>query len=309
MTIQTDGSTWRLSLGGIPVKILSREGVFEKEAAAAKEVYVIRAANLLTFITQAFPAPYQYLNTIYYPGDLSMPGFPQLRCRRISWKGFVDGRPVDPFGVDPTGIADGKTYEGDVELTIEYSTNPLNSGSPDPSNPLTFLEVSSQASGSFIPVPPRDAVWEGSNLPGSTEQDEANKDPNIPQSVPQPQVEWTVKWSQIPFGFWDATLMGRLRDALGKVNRDPMPIFGNAPNATILFSGWSFHQNYTWRTDRSGQPPGTLEMKFTEVNFTSVEGIAVTHQHLWRAGFGWRRLMFDGNFMFEEVGLSELFEP
>lgn len=308
MTIQVPGSEWRLNLGGIPVKLISREGVFGKDDAESKEVYVIRAANLLEFVTLSFPVPYTYLSTVYYPGDLSMPGMPQLRCRRISWKGFVDGRPVDPFGVDVEGVADGKTYEGDLEISIDYSTNPLNSGSPDPSNPLTFLEVSANASGSFINVPVKgSATWEGAITLG--EDDTEVKDIHVPQTVPSPEVEWTIKWSQIPFDFWTNSLLSRLRDNLGKVNSGTMAIFADAPEDTMLFIGWSFHQTYTWRTGLSGQPPGTLEMKFLEKNFISVEGIQVTHQHLYKPGKGWRRLLIDSAGQFAATDLNEIFSP
>ncbi len=296
MTISVPESEWRLETnGGIKYRLVERSGHFTEEDAAGQEIVIIKANRLGAFVIESLPAPFQQVGTIVYPGPRLMPGTP-LACKRISWSSNVDGKPVDPFLQD-LGAFSG-TYEGDLKLTIEYSTTPLNDNSggdgSDPTDPKTWLEISANASGEFLTTPIRgDARW------GVIGAETAEvKEAQIPHLITTSEIEWTVKWSQIPYTFMNSTLMSRLRSKLGKVNDAVMPLFYDAPAETILFLGFALSQQYTWRTGFGGQPPMTLDMKFIEKNFQSLDAegttIQVTHNDYWRPGIGWRKLYVDG---------------
>lgn len=311
MTITVPESDWRLSLSsGTKYKLLSSSGTFTDEEATATEVVIIKAQNLGDFVRHCIPGPFESLGTLVYPGNRLMPGTP-LMTKRISWQSNVDGKPVDPFLQD-TAAPDG-TYEGDLRLTIEYGTSPLNDladsgGGSDPNDPRTFLEISANASGDFISTPVKGtAKWEGVNTTFG-ESDEV-KEQGIPHVITSSEVEWTCRWSQIPHNFMNSVLMSRLRSKLGFVNNATMPMFYNAPAETILFLGYSIQQQFTWRSGLGGQPPVNIEFKFLEKNFTWVT-TQVTHNHFWRPGWGWRRLLVDGvNPTYKSTNLTNIFAP
>ena len=100
--------------------------------------------------------------------------------------------------------------------------------------------------------------------------------------------------------------MGRLREKLGKVNDAAVPVFHDAPADTILFLGFSVSTSYTWRSGKTGQAPITLSMNFLEKNFTSSGGVDVTHQYLWRPNWGWRKLKIDGDYIYAQADLTEI---
>lgn len=314
MTISVPESEWRLETnGGIKYRLVERSGTFTEEDATGQEKVIIKAERLGQFVQESLPAPFQQIGTLIYPGPRAMPGTP-LACTRISWQSHVDGKPVDPFLQD-TAATDG-TYEGDLLLTIDYSTSPLNDltgeDGSDPTDPRTWLDISANASGEFLTTPVRgDALWEVIDFLNSEET--AVKETQIPHLITATEVEWTVKWSQIPYTFMNTILMERLRSKLGKVNQAAMPLFFDAPPETILFLGYAMAQQYTWRTGLGGQPPMSLEMKFLEKNFQWVddnngEPIQVTHNHYWRPGWGWRRLLVDGtNPTYVSANLTNIF--
>ena len=133
---------------------------------------------------------------------------------------------------------------------------------------------------------------------------------NVPATVTQPEVEWSVNWKQIPFSFFNNTVLARLRSKLGTLNNGTMVTTYNSPVETVLFVGWSMSQQFTWRTGFSGQPPVALSFKFLEKNFTSPEGIQVTHNHFYRPGVGWRKLLVDGTrSVYSTSNLDQIFKP
>ncbi|MFH1743163.1 MAG: hypothetical protein ABIH23_29500 [bacterium] len=307
MSVNEDPSTWSLTtVGGIPFK--KKEGntfLFGDEGATAQEVYIIQAERLMDFILESFPAPYVLLGRVFYPRRRYCPGLPALSTMKVSAKTLADGLPIDPFGQHP-GAATG-TYCPFVEVTIDYGTAQENSEEREPSKPWTFLEISSRGSGEFLTTPPREAVWE---MNDGTTQPVSEKD--VPQTVTECLVEHTAKWSQIPYTWYYATLVPRMRGLMGKVNDAPMALFSNAPTDTILFQGFSMSQQYTWREGYTGASPVQVELSFVEKNFEGpgeVGPVRVTHQHTYRPGVGWQKIQINGQHLFIQGDLSSMFTP
>lgn len=306
-----DVSSWRLSTpGGIPFRVIDRSGSFGEEDSEATETYIIEANNLLAFVVEGFPAPYILGGTVFYPLRTPMGGFPALSVKRITWKGFVDGLPVDPFGADvdpPAG-----TYQDFLEVQVTFGTTPQNDTERNPYDPLTFLEITANASGEFLVSPVRgeagSALW---IIPPASSTLEV-REIDVGQPINQVLIEWNVRWAQIPFGWFNSTLMSRLRDAMGKVNSTAMPIFNDAPPETIMFLGFSMSNQYTWRDGNTGASPVALDMKFLEKNFEREEGAfltQVTHNHMYRPGSGWLRLEINGDKLYTEFDLNTIFSP
>lgn len=315
-----DVSDWRLSTAsGIPYRMVNRKGSFEREKASSQEEYIIRSSDLVGFVLESFPAPLGLFGTVNYPPVRRMPGTSVMQSVKISWRAHDDSKPVDPFSADSS--APDNTYGDFLKLTIDYDTDNNTGGSndsdPDPNNPFTFLEVSARTAGSFLYTPSRGSLtWVGYD----GEDDIEVKDRDIPVSISQPETEWTLRWSQIPFQFFNDTLMSRLREKIGKVNSKEMEIFFDAPKETILFLGWSVTEQFTWRTGLLGKPPFSLEMSFLEKNFKSPDGVQVTHNHFYRLSEttdpvtkpGWRKILVntsDGDKnVYESDDLNEIFE-
>jgi len=296
-------SEWRIrTAGGIPLTVLSRSGGFSREEATATEQYLIPADRLLAFAMESLPRPILFLDTLIYPRPRPLPGLPSLVTKTIKWEPFDSGLPVDPFGSDPA--ADEKTYQEFVKVTIDYATVPNNDEEDsDPDDPQTFLEVSANASGTFLAVPVRSkAVWD-------TTPPEGVKEVDIPNTVRQCEVEWSVRWPQIPYEYWTGRLVARLRDKLGKVNEGVMHLFHDAPAETVMFMSWSMRRSYTWRAGESGSSPIELDMRFLEKNFKDESGAQITHQHVYRPKTGkWEILLPDGtNKLYSKVNLDAIF--
>lgn len=324
----SDSSTWRLSTdNGIPFRLISRSGTFTEEEATAQEVYIIKGDKLVDFVNESFPAPQLFLGGLFYPTRRRMPGVPVFKTARLTWEQFTEGLPIDPFGSD-ANAPDG-TYKEEVKLTIDYSTSFENDAAPDPNNPFTFLEIEANAGGGFWTTPSRGkSKWEGVDVNGTQEPDLEIREKDIPITLSAPEVEWNIRWSQIPFGFFSGTMAAVLRQKLGKVNSTPMTLMFDAPAETVLFMGWTLRQQFTWRSGSSGQPPLQLDLKFHEKNFLGSDGVQVTHNHIFRptgtpagTGFstlnptyaGWRRVLIETangyEHLYESTNLNSIFTP
>ena len=323
-----DVANWRLrSSAGLPYRVIKGgEGQVSYEDANIREVYLIQASDLFAWMTDAFPEPFVYAGTLQYPQQPVLPGLGTLVPKRLTFKSFEPTLPTDPFGADgdaPTG-----TYSEFMELTVDYGSAAENQEQQDPSNPFTFLQVSSNASGVFLNSPmEKGAEWV---LPAWAEEENTAPDPitgedvttgestevtekSIPHVVTESSVEWNVSWPNIPFIFWDETLVTRMRDKLGKVNDDVLPLFQNAPAETILFMSYSMSTSWTWRENRTGQSPIQLSMKFVEKNFKGPGGqgneVDVAHQHLYRPNYGYRKLKINDDFMYRITDLNKIWSP
>lgn len=309
MSVNQPSSEWHLqTVGGIPVKMVSRTISFGEEDASAVEVVIIRANRLAAFVAESFPVPYMSLGSLIYPRRRYFPGLPSLIARQIRCEGLVDGVPIDPFDSDltaPTG-----TYQKNVRVTLEYSTSSSNSVAANQNNPRTFLEVSSNTGGEFLTSPVRgSAVW---YTPGYPNEEVKEVDALAVQM--QPETEWSVRWSQIPHDYFSGVLLGRMRAALGTVNSAAMALCYDAPAETVLFLGYAMQQQYTWRTGYSGRPPVQLEMRFLEKNLRAYDWRSatitqVTHNHIYRPGLGYERVLIDGQPLYQQANLNLIFLP
>jgi hypothetical protein len=226
----------------------------------------------------------------------------------VGFKALTDGRPIDPFGNDREA-ADG-TYEQFLELDIDYESSSVSDDDPDQDDPTTFLEISSTASINFLAdtIGSNGALW----VPSGTDEDSA-VDISVPSTVIETAMEWSFRWPQVPYEYFSDTLIARMRDALGKVNNAPNTLFHNAPAETILFLGYSISQTASWqRKDGVKVPPLNLDLKFLEKNFKATDSltgteIQVTHNHIYRPGFGWRRLLVNDSPLFGQTDMNAIF--
>jgi hypothetical protein len=89
-----------------------------------------------------------------------------------------------------------------------------------------------------------------------------------------------------------------------------MSLFHNAPKWTILFLGYSYAQQYTWRAGFSAAPFIALDMTFQEKNF-KYDDVQVTHNHLWSRVHNTYLLLYvdqeDDKLSYEEHDLSAVF--
>jgi hypothetical protein len=298
-------SNWRLqTTGGIPYRY--REGMTGEvgpEDANVQMEIVLEADRLLDFIDEALPAPIENAGGIVYPNRWYLAGFNSLRLNRISWRGLVDGVPIDPFGGDSGAPTD--TYQRFLIVGLQFGTAPENDQSaPDPSNPETFLEITADAAGSFLtsPLHSGSAQWQ----PGGGAPAEDVTEP-ISHPITEVETEWNLRWSRIPFSWFRNTLFDRIRARLGKVNDLDMTLLGDAPPDTVLFVGISLRRQLTWRRGMVGSSPIQLDLKFSEKNFEAADGTQVTHQHLWRPGVGWQRLLIGGRPLYASENMNNMF--
>lgn len=304
-----DPTTWRLrSAGGIPIRLVERSGSFTSEDADAEEVYLVRASQLFSFILEVFPAPIPFGQSVLYPALRRFPGSfgPILKVKEASWESNVPGMPIDPFIADP--LAPDGTYHPIVRLTLKYGTvkdEDEDDDESDPNDPDSFLRVTGRAAGEYIHSQAPGAKWQKKSIPDldqpqsdefgnpiNPDEKEQGQAPNVPATILVPETEWTVTWSRIPLTVFRNQIVSRLRSRLGKVNSEVMPLLHGAKKETILFAGYDFDEQYTWRTDT--QPPVRLSLKFLEKRVESPIGVIGGHNHFYRPGKGWERLLVNG---------------
>ena len=324
-----DPSLWRMrTSGGLAVKYLGIEGSFAPEKAQVTVKYLIRSSDVVSFMLEMFPNPIR-IGEIEVPQSTPLPGLPGLIANNVTFKQFDDGKPADPFGFDPSAPAG--TYYPVIQVSVDYG-QPKASQDPKADDPKTFLEISGHATGDYLTTTVPKGKWvpktknpeslPETNVPNEgdipfeelrlqkpgVEKKVAVKDPTIPIIIPVPQTEWTVKWSQIPFDYFQNVLIYRLRWGMGMVNSAAMPVLFAALPETILFAGYSYQQSYTWRDGKIGTPPVSVEMKFLEKRILW-GGVLRTHNDFWRAGTGWETLTLDGTRkVFESRDLNGLFQ-
>lgn len=315
-SVYEDPTSWRLQTGGagVPYRIVSMSGEFDPENAGVQMEALVPANKLVQFATEMFP---QVIETAESALGLSPPIYPSygkiygtnMYAQKVSWRGHVDGKPVDPFGIDPGAPAD--TYQKVCQVTIDFRTMNDQEQS-DPSNPETFLEVSCTGGGRFQSMGATAAKWmkdENTALtldPAGESTDAVG--PDTPISMVVPTTDWDLSWPRVPYTYWTNFLIAKIRAALGRVNSAAMPIFANAPRGTILFSGYSLKKNYSWRSGVSYQSPFNLNLKFQELRVVDAGGTVRGHNDMWRPGYGWRFLKHkDGSPLYSYHNLSAIF--
>lgn len=309
-----DPTQWRLSTqNGIKFKTKSMDGEFGFDAASVDFNVLVRSDQLVDFILEVFPPPL-IVGNIEIPQTTTLPGLPGLGIQKLTFKSFDDNLPIDPFGGDPNPPP--KTYFPVVELVITYGSTKTGQ---DPNDPFTWLEITSTATGEFLYSSVAKAKWApetNSTLADGDDEDpnnnatdpntdelsggesndtirgplEPTKNPTIPFTVTVPQTEWTLKWPRIPYEYFRDVLIHRLRAVMGRVNDARFPLLFNAAPETLLFAGWQYNQINTWRDGFTNIPPVSIAMKIVEKRI-SYNGIIIGHNHNWRPGKGWQRLL------------------
>lgn len=325
-----DPSTWRLSTtGGIPYRLVNRSGSYTDRDASASETYLIRASDLDSFVNEVFPAPSVLSGAVVYKKYRRMPGT-SLPPTEISWKGHIEGLPIDPYGADedaPTG-----TYQDILEVEINYNTGDVdskqgNEEETDPEDPRTYCKVSGRASGEFLHAMAPRGIWsegagdfvaliEESAVDGIEPDIEKNRQRAAPVPVMTivPEIEWTVTWEMIPYDAFRFGTVWFLRAMLGKLNSLPMPLLHDAPPGTILFVGFDFEEEYTWRTGGIfDTKPVTLSLKFVEKCIVDGDGEIHGHNSFWRPEKGgWSVLILNedtGKLAYDYFDLNAAFKP
>jgi len=307
MSIYADTSEWRLSTNdGIPYKLLDGypRGSYGEENATAEERYIIRASDLTAFVLESFPPMVTWEGTtLAFSSRRAMPGMDNLITRSISYEPLGQGKPCDPHDVDP-GAPD-KAYTKFVIVTIQYTTGKRAS---DANDPETFLEISAGAAGEFLMLPMRGA-W--TLHPGPNDQVQGA---NATFGQVIPEITWTVRWPQVPRAFLEM-LVTTMRPLLGHVNTAAMPLLQQAPAGTILFMGFSFREQHTWRNGLMDSPPVEIEMIFNEKHL-AIEGAVIGHNHFWREETGRFEQLFvgveagaGGRLVYPMADLNTMFPP
>jgi len=304
-----DKSEWRLtSPGGVKHRLISQSGGFQEESASWTMVVCIHGEDLVTFVEEVFPLPVFTLIGFVYERRFYPAGLPALRAVDLKVEGFTEGRPIDPFNIDLHAPED--TYEKYLRCTIQFEPGPEND-SPDPSDPSTFLDISCSSAGQFLSadVDSDRITWEDDAGDTEGHQDD---DPPTKQRVIAHEIQWTAKWSQIPYAWMVSNLMPRLRLLEGHVNSVIFASFYNAPIETVLFESWSMNNQFTWRSGHAGSSPVTVSLKFTEKNFIGLQDadwIQITQQHIWRPGKGWYKIKVNDKYTYPTANLNSLFIP
>ena len=291
----TDPTTWRQKINGIPIRVVTTSGNFAKEDAVVTRVVLIQSSRLIDFANSVLPRvdivagkPVWTAPHSFYTSDIN------LYAEDISWQPHVPGKPADPFGEDP--VASTQTYQDILEVTITYKPLP-----PDARN---FLTIQGRASMEYLHIVSPDTKYEGA----SSSAYEENRDPHLPVQLTVPVTEWTVTWHRLPRSIWNETVYPLVRSRLGKVNDTPfIPLF-SAPQDTVLFTGFNFRDQYTWRNNKANPAytslvddylPVTVEFMFKERHVTNSDEDGAT-VHGWNSVYvpsagEWRNLRIGGD--------------
>lgn len=304
-----DPSQWRLRTNfGIPYKLKTLEGSFEHEKAELNLTMLVASNQLFNLMAEMFPPPISY-------GNVTIPqyakyGTTNLGVKRVRFKSFDDNLPIDPFRLD--GNAPIGTYFPVLELDVEVSSTPF--GSKKPSDPQTFLEISADASGEFVHSPPTNAQFQpvmndpnGGQRVVNNGPPKKSRVPYVPHTVLIPQTSWSISWKRIPFENFRDVIRPRLEYLLGSVNASPFTILYSTWPETLLFVGYSYKYNFTWRDGYVDKPFIDLDLKFLEKRVLW-NGIVRGHQDVWRPGVGWDRILINGRPTYDGRDFNVMFD-
>jgi hypothetical protein len=309
MSFNPDISTWtRQTVGGIRYRLMegAPTGTITEDTATATETYIIRSIDLLPFALESFPLPTVLTqddgDTIYIRNKRRMPGFPFMASKQITFAAFLPGLPMDPFSAD-SDAADG-TYADFLKVTITYQT--AKAEEEDPNDPETFLEISCRSAGEFLQIPQRgQSRWQ-------TPTGEVVRGVNTPVTKILPDIDWSVRWPMVPREVAQ-TLVTTMRSHLGHINSEEISLLSNAPEDTILFTGFAISEETMWTTQPVG-PPLKVDLEFLERHIEE-GGTTKGHNYFYRedaaAGAGKFQLLYlpDGNLVYESSDLNEIFPP
>ena len=300
MSVNEDSRSWRLRAGAIPYKLMnpSPSGMVSEESASVEEKYIIKAANLGAFLALSFPLGIDLdEENILLTPNRRYPGSSAYVTSTVSWASLDESKPCDPFGIDPHAPAE--TYSPNIVVTITYVTGKQQE---DENDPTTLLEVSADASGEFLMHSSQGkCVW------GAVGGD-AVQGVQVPTSKFIPETQWSVRWPSINRD-WVPRIMAAMRARLGRISSADMPLLHGARKNTVLFVGYSYSDQLTWR-EGIENTPATIEMKFLEKHIKQGDDI-IGHNYFFREDAGNFQLLFlpDGSNVYAEADLNDLFPP
>lgn len=322
MTNSSEYNQWRLiSNGGIRYRFLGMTGDLNAETGEVEWRGMIRSQDFIAFALEMFP-PTALTGSLAYVVAGTLPGWPNMVARKLSFKsldGDSGGLPCDALQTDteaPPG-----TYHGFIEVNVTFGTG--NGKGGEPTDPRTFLEITSTTGGEFIYSPPAGMqIQEESNSQSTPYPDPPTapmesggffqlndpKDPIsgkttgvlipgvrkkirvpiLPTVILVPTTEWNISWKAVPADYYRNILVHRLRHLNGKVNGSPCAFLYNATPETLLFTGFEHHEVFSWKDANLLNPPINLDLKITEKRVIW-DGVCCGHNHIWVPGVGWRR--------------------
>jgi len=284
--------------------LISSEGSFTDEDITVKQVYKVPVNQLWDFASSMLPLPIVRGNT-YQLGYKSLPGSGGMPivAKSIRWEPFDPSKPVDPFNRRVS-----YAYGEFLRVEVDYSL--LKEGdkkSQDSSNTdiRTLVEIQGRASGEYLAIPiDKGGKWTEVEKDEPTEITET-----ISVNKPVPVVEWSVRWPDIPFSF-ASNLINKCLPLLGKVNSKTFSLLFNAFEDTILFLSLDYSEQKSVEISSNGTSKSviksTVEMHFLQKAFYD-GGKLVTHQHIYRKGYGWRKPVFSGGrYLYDRADLNVL---
>lgn len=309
MSNSSEYSSWRLtSAGGIKYRFLGCTGGFDLNSGEVTWKAMLRSEDFLAFALELFPSA-QLIGNLAYLSPGTLPGWPNMIAKRINFKSLdgEGGLPCDALQTD--SVAPLGTYHGFVEVDVNFSSG--TGKNPDPTDPRTFLEITSKNGGEFIYAPPGNTTLEGEyndlgdedespiapRLDPETgeflgtiykEPKEPNRNPILPTLIRVPTTDWNIRWKSIPAEYYRNVLVHRLRYLNGRVNLTSCGFLYGAPPETLLFTGFDHDEKFTWNSGYLDNPPIDLDLKITE-KYVYWKGVLCGHNHVWEPGIGWKR--------------------
>ena len=257
MRLTTNGGIRYALMNGFPILSGSQD------AMRATEKYLMRGRDVNAFMEESIPAPYVLFPYVIHPPRRRYPGTSVLITQDVTFEPHSKDLPGDPLLIDDLWYTDrtlhGETYSEFYEVTINYSTETIEStqgedGKPDETKPETFLERSMNAGGEILGLDPTHTkVDEGV---GFVE----NSDVVMRVAKVIPTIEWSMRWKYALRPNWEFIF-----ETMGKVNDDDLDIFeGTAEQETVLFMGVSGQQQYIWNGLTQIASPWSLDFKFSQ---------------------------------------------
>ncbi len=303
--IAGETASWslRTSRNQIPYKLVEQSGSFEgfEGESTAISGYLIRASDLLGFVNELFPEPLVVENQLIQRTSL-MPGTTFLFARRLRWRAFMDGLPIDPFNSHPG--APSQTYHPIIRVDVEFLAK---NEQEETTDPTTFLEITGDPNGEFLHTESSAGKWicDRTGSPGI--DSETNKSPIIPVVMQVPTVDWSLRWPRVGANYFKNTLLPQLRKTMGLVNSKVVPLLFDAERETLLFNGYRYREVYSIVGNNLGTIQRekfiTLDLKMTEKRIDDPgSGCPTTpggpqadvirgHNDFWRPNIGWQRLL------------------
>ena len=288
MSLNEGSDTWSCrTVGGIPYKLMDGypTGDIDDEGSFnTTEAYILNASDLDAFIRESFP-------TTQYPTSRTMPGQPYNYTKSISFEPFPEGLPGNPFG--GYNGSEG-TFAQYVKVTITYTQTEDQEGD----GATSFVEIAADANVEVLVTSSAFMKWEsGVSI----------TDLDLPVGHLCPQTQWTARWPKVNQAHING-IFTNLRKYMGCINVTPLSKLYNADPGTILFSGISFQQAFTYGGGFSG---GSIEAKLLEKRLVTYKGgyKVYGHNHFYNkvTDLYEKIVKKDGTFIYPELDLNLLF--